>query len=140
MILSGRARTGPWWSYSRPCVPQLCDEDVRYYFVRNIKTVLWVCTMLLYTLVRIRNCSWPQLKLRGALNCINRVGRTHFSTSEWNTFFSLQQGRSFPIFTYLFVDSFTKDGKQEDSCNWRPEVARNRFYVMEQLSILSNLY
>lgn len=64
----------------------------------------------------------------------------HVSTSEWNTFFSLQQGSSVPIFTYLFIDSFTEDGKQEDSCNWRPKVARNRFYVMEQLSILSNLY
>lgn len=54
--------------------------------------------------------------------------------------FSLQQEKSSPIFTYLFIDSFTEDGKQEDSSNGRPKVARNCFYVMKQLSILRHLY
>lgn len=65
------------------------------------------------------------MKIEMGFELYKQGERLHFPTSERNKIFSPQQGRSFLIFTYLFIDSFTEDGKQEDSCNWRPKIARN---------------
>jgi hypothetical protein len=40
----------------------------------------------------------------------------------------------------LFIDSLAENGKQEDSCNGRPQVTGDRLDVIKELPTLSRLY
>ena len=47
-----------------------------------------------------------------------------------------REGNPSPFPTYLFIDSFTEDSEHEDSCDWRPQVARDGLCIVDQLSTL----